>query len=351
MKYTVPVSRPDLNSLGDKDAADIAALTLIHSYKRPHGSKSERQFIQRMIDCVPNIKRDASGNRILRIGDSPNVAYCCHTDTVHRDSGRQHVAIDDDIMRLSKPDRSNCLGADDGAGIWLMLEMIRAGKPGLYIFHRGEEVGGLGSCYIATSTPELLDGIEAAIAFDRKGYQDVITYMGSKVASDTFAWSLANAIGLDYMPDDTGLFTDTANYADIVPECTNISVGYHGAHGHKETLDLRFLLRLRDHLLAADWSSLSIERAPGDDGWQEDWSTDLRDYREGAVVCPGYDEDIHSLEQAVIAHPDIAATMLECMGVNVDEFWQQVYETCGGERRAASGTPLWESYDARPYHY
>ena len=44
---------------------------------------------------------------------------------------------------------SDCLGADDGAGVFLMLEMIDANVEGTYIFHRGEERGGWGSSQIA----------------------------------------------------------------------------------------------------------------------------------------------------------------------------------------------------------
>src|SRR3546814_16306749 len=68
------------------------------------------------------------------------------------------------------------LGADDGAGLWIMLGMIAAACPGLYLFHRGEEQGCLGSRWIERHTPELLANIDAAIAFDRAGLGDVITH-------------------------------------------------------------------------------------------------------------------------------------------------------------------------------
>ena len=46
-----------------------------------------------------------------------------------------------------------------------MREMILAGIPGLYVFHRNEESGGAGSDWIARETPWELHGIKAAIAF------------------------------------------------------------------------------------------------------------------------------------------------------------------------------------------
>ena len=72
-----------------------------------------------------------------------------------------------------------------------MLEMIKASVPGLYIFHRDEEVGGKGSKYISINTPEILKGIQFAIAFDRYGTTSVITeQMGGKCASREFADSI-----------------------------------------------------------------------------------------------------------------------------------------------------------------
>ena len=34
--------------------------------------------------------------------------------------------------------------------------------------------------------------------------------------------------------DTGGSFTDTANYTDIIPECTNLSCGYYNAHTQSE---------------------------------------------------------------------------------------------------------------------
>src|SRR3546814_793550 len=58
-----------------------------------------------------------------------------------------------------------------------------------------------------------------------------------------FATNLASALnrqnsGFRYAPDDTGVYTDTNEYAGIVPECTNLSVGYQRQHGPRETLDV-----------------------------------------------------------------------------------------------------------------
>ena len=244
------------------------------TYRRPCESKTETAFIKRFLLPL-GVRRDDAGKLIKRIGGAP-VLWSSHFDTVHRTAGRQGVCEAGGMVRLAKRAQSNCLGADDDAGVWLMSEMIRAGVEGLYVLHFGEEVGGIGSCHISMETPELLDGIQMAIALDRKGYDSVITHQGERCCSDEFAAALGDALGLGMVPDDTGLFTDTANYVTLVPECTNLSVGYEGAHGRKEVLDAHFLVGLRDRLVKLDCAALPVLRDPVDALLEDDldWGDD-----------------------------------------------------------------------------
>jgi hypothetical protein len=64
------------------------------------------------------------------------------------------------------------------------------------------------------------------------------------------------------MPDDGGLFTDTANYTRLIPECTNISVGYEGAHTVLERQSISHALALREALFKIDVSQFVCERNP-----------------------------------------------------------------------------------------
>ena len=243
------------------------------TYRRPDRSKAERKFIRRFLEPL-GVKIDGHGNLTIRIGDSP-IAWCSHTDTVHKNGGRQKVYITKDDLLFAP--KSDCLGADDTAGVWLMTEMIKAQVPGLYIFHRGEETGARGSRAIAKT--DFLDGIKAAIAFDRMGYNEVITHQScGRCCSDDFAKSLASLLGDKYKPSDRGLFTDTANYTDVVGECTNISVGYNGQHTSRETLDATFIENLRYRLINLDQTKLVYNREPGEEDkddlffGQKDWS-------------------------------------------------------------------------------
>jgi len=238
---------------------DVRELLGMLTHKRPSGGAGEGAFIARYIDPVGALS-DPYGNRWLTVGAGSPVLWSCHTDTVHRSEGVQKVLYG---LGTASVEGGECLGADDGAGVWLMLEMIRAGVPGTYVFHRDEEIGGGGSEYIA-SMPEWLEGVRFAIAFDRKGCSDIITHQGGRrCASDAFASSLAECLRpLAYRASDGGSFTDTANYVSIVPECTNIAVGYHKQHTGHEWLDVGHLVALRDVLITADFSGLVCERDP-----------------------------------------------------------------------------------------
>jgi hypothetical protein len=241
---------------------------------RPAGSAAEKAFIKKHLDSIKGMKRDSYGNRYIKIGKAP-VAWSCHTDTVHKQSGSQRIVYNKNkgLIALSQSEKqASCLGADDTAGVWLMLELIRHKKEGLYIFHRAEEIGGLGSDYISKKTPELVDGIQIMIALDRKGTDSIITHqIGGRCASDAFAASVANQLH-GYKADSTGSFTDSANFTGIIPECTNLSVGYESAHSPQESLDYFHLIGLRDSLLALDYSKLTVERTPAIDDYDDELS-------------------------------------------------------------------------------
>lgn len=235
------------------------------SFARPSRSVHEEAFIDRYIRCLPGIEEDPFGNLILDTIDFPTTLWSSHTDTVHQRGGFQPVQLTKGgLLLLAEPNKkASCLGADCTTGVWLMLSMIKAGVPGRYIFHRDEEGGGLGSEYIAKHRPQYLQGINHAIALDRSGTDDVITYQGSRrTASDAFADAFANILGKKYKRCSLGLFTDTKKYVDVVPECTNISVGYSNAHSVRENQDLEHALWLRDRLTTIDVTKLPYARNP-----------------------------------------------------------------------------------------
>jgi len=340
----------------------LKELVAMLAYARPHGSDTELNFIARYIDTLPNVHIDAYGNRIVKIGkEQPSVCFTSHTDTVHYDEGIQAIALNSEgHLALDLCSQASCLGADCTAGVWLMRRMILAGKKGLYIFHRAEESGGQGSSWIADNTPELVANIKAIISLDRKGYDSVITeqYMGV-TASDSFARSLGLMLPKGFKPDPTGSFTDSAFYAHLIPECTNLSIGYEHCHTYKETLDFRFTDMLLGYLLKLDYDQLIITRDPTvetnyyygsyaadkDAAWNEYMCSENDPYEIDPVAKPpnsglahnkrkyGYDNDTsnplfydHNLASVVSRYPESVALLLGQLGVNELDIYEVARE-------------------------
>lgn len=343
---------------GQYGKADINLLMSILELKRPHSSKTEKKFNKNFLDSVKGMKSDHFGNRMLTIeGDGSNICWASHVDTVHMAGGTQDIVKMNDIVSLSMQSQSNCLGADDGAGVWLMLEMIREGKPGLYIFHRGEECGGLGSNSIAWGSSDILNGIDAVISLDRYGYESVITHQGGRTASEDFAQSLASSLKIDTLrPDSTGLFTDSANYSHIVSECSNLSVGYFGHHGAGESLNVAYLCALRDRLIALDTSKLVFSRHPDENDWDmyevtyyreykyptkgdndsDNWMVELNGkFNSDTPVCNGefeLDFEKQALSRLIEKYPEaVAALLTDYYNITIDEIYQGIYDITGRE--------------------
>lgn len=229
------------------------------SYKRKQGSKYQSKFCNRLLKPVFG-NPDQLGNYTLIIGDKPTVSFMAHHDTVHRNDGKAKPDVLEDFVVSSTDD---CLGADCTTGIFLILRMIQAGIEGVYVIHAAEEIGCVGSRALVKERPDWFDHVKACISLDRKGYSSIITHqMDERTCSDAFADSLNAILDGDFEKDDTGVYTDSNEYAYDIPECTNLSVGYFKQHTKNEHQDWVFMLALADMLVAADWSKLVFERDP-----------------------------------------------------------------------------------------
>ncbi len=319
---------------------------------RPHGSRAELEFSKEYLLPL-GVTFDSFGNSWKKIGTAP-IAYSAHVDTAHSLGGTQSITRDDKyVIKLHKNSTSNCLGADDTAGVWLMVEMIKAERPGLYLFHRGEECGGKGSDFISKHTKHLVEGMKFMVAFDRKDYDSIITHQwGGRCCSDEFGSSLAYQLGERYKLDKSGSFTDSANYTNLVAECANVSVGYKHQHTVREELSMSHLVDLRSALMHLDVDKLVVKRKPGEkvyNKWNRDeyggmyddwygggyWDSDLRkwvscsraewlDHMKGTksakdtvVALPMSEERM--MAAFITAHADKVAVILLDWGFDIDQ--------------------------------
>lgn len=234
-----------------------------------------------------NILMDSIGNYFIKIGNSDTM-FCSHLDTAAyvnekvehefwKSKGKLFVGTKGDIIKKTYKNKKGeeieyeaktgtLLGADDKAGVVIMLNMIENNIPGLYYFFIGEEVGRIGSSAAYKNHSSLFKEYKKCISFDRRGYGSIISkQMGAVCCSSEFVSSLSKEFkkfGMDFKDDPTGVYTDSATFMDVIPECTNLSVGYFDEHTEFETQDLTYLVKLSNVCLKIDWDSLSVNRNP-----------------------------------------------------------------------------------------
>jgi hypothetical protein len=236
---------------------------------------------------------DKHGNYYYQIGDS-KTAFTCHLDTACK---TQVDVVHKFEKNIISTDGKSILGADDKAGMTVLLYMIYKRVPGLYCFFIGEEVGCIGSG--KASDDEWFTNFDRMISFDRRGTKSVITFQSSKrCCSDDFAEALSNELNKHSMkmePDNTGVYTDSAEFTHVIPECTNISVGYYKEHTHLEHQDIDHLIKLCLATVKIDWESLPVKRDPkkveyksysygsyADKGWSSyDYEKEYKKYENG----------------------------------------------------------------------
>jgi hypothetical protein len=344
-----------------KNIKPLFLLPEILKYARPHDSAVEQAFCDRFIGVLPGIEQDTYGNYMLEVGSNPSTLFSAHTDTVDWEEGFKNVICDPNLNQLFT-DNGSCLGADDGTGIWIMLQMIFQKIPGMYVFHRGEEVGCLGSGWLAENRPDWLGRFDHAIAFDRQDDRDIITHQRyGKCAStnfvDDFSTRLYNTGHITGMPHQgaRGVYTDTAEYTHLIAECTNLSVGYKHQHSSSETQCLNVLSELAPALLKMDWEGITSERVPEKrveysygrvaypnfGKWKDEYDYDW----DNTNAAKTYVKDEHpsdaELLEFVEYFPQQVAELLREWGVTIDE----IAESMCGDMSEDTHDTLEEAYD------
>ena len=224
----------------------------------PYGTESE---VLKWIKYP--LKQDEYNNYFIKIGES-NTMFTSHFDSAtNKQQTVNLMQYEENGNTFITTDGNTILGADDKAGVTVMLYMIENNIPGLYYFFIGEEMGGIGSSDLASSRHKNLKGINKCISFDRRGYTSVITHqMFANCCTDTFADALAESLneqGMNFKKDNTGIFTDSAHFVGLIDECTNISVGYFNEHTKREYQNITYLEKLCEACININWENLPIK--------------------------------------------------------------------------------------------
>jgi hypothetical protein len=319
-------------------------LTEILGMKRPHKGVNERfvgEVILPRLGLPVETLVDGTGETMaynICTDATSKSLFVAHLDTVHHIDEPNPLLFDMELEWMWKED-GTALGADDGAGVWLLYNMIQAGIPGSYLFTKGEERGGIGAKAVARHYPLWLSGFDRAVTFDRKGTTSIITHQMAcgRCCSKEFALALGESLTIGvaesdytaeciYVPDDGGVYTDTAEFTTMIPECTNVSAGYRNEHGGSETLDVGYLRGLLSACLKTKWEELPVKRDPTvveyDYDYSSSWGMPLPRRSWKSKVYPAVNDDDNGWEYGVPPLPtefDYDNPMESLMGMTDQE--------------------------------
>lgn len=215
------------------------------------------------------LTEDPFGNYYKIIGDgNSDTMFSAHLDTadMYQKDVNHIFDTDENGDEWIRTDGTSILGADDKAGVVVLLYMMENKIPGLYYFFVGEEAGLVGSGKLSNSFEkfDFLQNIKKMVSFDRRGFESIISrQMGRNCCSKGFVDSLSEQYGKNglIMNDDpTGIYTDSAIFTEKIPECTNISVGYFNEHTSRECQNISFLEKLCEASVNVNWEELTVDR-------------------------------------------------------------------------------------------
>lgn len=261
--------------------------------------------LQLLSDLDIASETDTHHNIWVNVGES-KTAFTAHTDTVDNKTGKNWLSYKITKEGLMVSAYNSVLGADDGAGMFILIRMIQEKIPGHYIFFSTEEMGRIGS-----SRYKMPGHVQHCISFDRKGTNNLITHqVGESGCSDEFANTFIQNFNLPFVKDPTGSFTDSYSFFDEVPECTNLSVGYYDQHSKNEVLNYTFLEQMVDACIAMEWTSLPAVRDPT-----------VQKFNASQYGRGGYwSQQKDDLEELCYQYPEVAASLLEDYGVTERDF-------------------------------
>lgn len=169
----------------------------------------------------------ATKDFIYAIGDVP-IMLVAHLDTVHKEIPWD-IYYDRDKRIVWSPQG---LGADDRAGVFSIMTILKNGFRPHILFTTDEEIGGLGA---RAAAKQLTPDVNFVIEVDRRGEKDSVFYDCDNPKFEEYI----NKFGFN---------TNYGSFSDISYLCpdwgmagVNLSIGYDCEHTKAETLNVAYM--------------------------------------------------------------------------------------------------------------
>ena len=218
---------------------DLKLLKKIFLAERPPGK--EQEAISLILNYCKNIqnltyKLDSENNLFITKNTNNQKYVSCiiaHMDSIITHKGERLISIrNNEIRGFQKSDHTQCsLGADDGIGMCIALQLLNELEDVKVIFTTQEEIGGIGA-YTACYNKDFFKNINFFIQADRKGNSDLITNTnGIKSGAADFVFDISDLSKKYGYKENVGTFTDVGIFAEEFEiSGVNISCGYKDEH-------------------------------------------------------------------------------------------------------------------------
>ena len=188
--------------------------------------KTMNTYLKRFYNKVTYTK-----DYVYAIGDIP-ITLVAHVDTVFKE--RPEDVFYDRVKNVLWSPQG--LGADDRAGVFAIINIVKSGLRPHIIFTTGEEMGGLGARVLTYIEPKPFAEMKYIIQLDRRGKDDCIFYECDNVKFIEYIKSF-------------GFHEEYGSFSDISELCptwkiagVNLSIGYENEHSFIEILYIDYFL-------------------------------------------------------------------------------------------------------------
>ena len=199
---------------------EVRSLEQFFQLKQENLLKIMKQYLSTKYKTVYS-----TNSYIIAVGDIP-IALVAHLDTVFSIPPKD-IFYDRNKNVMWSPDG---LGADDRAGVYAIVQLIKRGFRPTIIFTTDEEKGALGAEKLIREYPEPPTDLKYIIELDRRGSTDCVFY------------DCDNSLFEEYV-EQFGFITAFGTFSDISVICpawgmagVNLSIGYVNEHSYAEIL-------------------------------------------------------------------------------------------------------------------
>lgn len=275
-----------------------------------------------------------SSEYLIAVGDCP-VGLVAHLDTVFQNPPK-NIFYDRVKNVMWSPEG---LGADDRAGVYAIIQILKAGYRPTVIFTTNEEKGCLGAVTLASNVAKCPTELKYIIQLDRRGSNDCVFYDCANYKFDEYVESF-------------GFVTNFGSFSDISEICpqwgiagVNLSIGYYDEHSYIETLYIGQMLatieRVKKMLDVAnsapvfEYIESKFSSAWGlypDDGWDPSWGISKEAWSsmiEPRKKCCKCGQDDFDYNMFPVEDENSNTVKYYCLNCITDEAKIQWCEQCG----------------------